>query len=149
MSAVGRAGQETSSNLFIKVTINQLMFPKDGTKQPEDHIKSCETAICIWDLTSDYLEKGERNLEFYEAVFRPFMFACGGKHIPSILIALDCLSKLFGYKFWGLAIRKSGQDSEGLIALIVETIASCFVGEYTDEQIQLQVIKVRFFKQRP
>ena len=111
------------------------MNPKDGHKPGEDFLVACESAIAS-------LEQPQRDIQYYENVFKPFMLACSGMHTNSILLSLDCLGKLFGYKFWNNTIKNAGQDTEGLVGLIIETVSSCFAGEHTDEKIQLQVIKV-------
>ena len=134
MSA-GAQTQAESSNLFIKVAISELMHPKDGHRPADDFQNACSNAI-------ERLEQAERDMNYYESVFKPFMLACSGSHNPSILLSLDCLGKLFGYKFWNNTIRNAGQDAEGLVGLIIETVSSCFSGEQSDEKIQMQVIKV-------
>jgi brefeldin A-inhibited guanine nucleotide-exchange protein len=52
-----------------------------------------------------------------------------------VVIALDCLGKLISYNY----VSHDPKAMESVVDLICE----CFVGEGTDEKIQLQIIKVR------
>jgi hypothetical protein len=88
------------------------------------------------------LEQKERNSDYYEAIFRPFQAALKQGQQSTTLLALECLAKLFDYDFWDGVARSTSEDSEGLIGNIIETISGCFVGENTDEKIQMLIIKV-------
>jgi hypothetical protein len=121
-----------STHVFIKLAINELVNPKDGSRPSDEMRQVCEEAL-------HYLNVNQRTAVYYQTLFKPFLITCNEhKHTPSILLSLDCLAKLFDYNFW----NQDGSDQEGLIGLIIETISSCFSGEYTDERIQMLVIKV-------
>jgi brefeldin A-inhibited guanine nucleotide-exchange protein len=51
-----------------------------------------------------------------------------------VVIALDCLGKLISYNY----VKDEAKAMEHVVDLICE----CFVGESTDEKIQLQIVKV-------
>jgi brefeldin A-inhibited guanine nucleotide-exchange protein len=55
-----------------------------------------------------------------------------------VVIALDCLGKLISYNY----VSHDPKAMESVVDLICE----CFVGEGTDEKIQLQIIKVHSLK---
>lgn len=51
-----------------------------------------------------------------------------------VVIALDCLGKLISYNY----VTSDPKAMESVVDLICE----CFVGEGTDEKVQLQIVKV-------
>ena len=78
-------------------------------------------------------------------------------------IAIDCLGKLFTYNYWKFAAgvhvehqqqKKQAQetiegesdgDNDGtseMITFVINTICDSFIGENTDDKVQLQIIKV-------
>lgn len=76
--------------------------------------------------------------------FTPFRLACESKSPRIIRTALDCLQKLMAYGHLTgemLAEVEGFPDAMRLIDLIVDTIRTCFIGEQTDEGVQLQIIK--------
>ena len=73
---------------------------------------------------------------YYQDLFRPLHLACQSKLIDPTELALDCLSKLFTYRFWQV------ESNSNLVELIIDTICVSFIGpDTTDERIQTQVIK--------
>jgi hypothetical protein len=51
-----------------------------------------------------------------------------------VVIALDCLGKLISYNYV--------TDDPKAMESVVDLICECFVGEGTDEKVQLQIVKV-------
>lgn len=94
------------------------------------------------------------------AIFKPFQLACQSKDPEVNIIAIDCLGKLFTYNYWKFAsevriekheIKKKDEEEENdgdndgtseMITFVIDTICDTFVGEGTDEKVQLQIIKV-------
>lgn len=93
-------------------------------------------------------------------IFQPFQIACRSNNPELLVIAIDCLGKLFSYNYWkpsfdslhpeNIAIKRSSnpdeedQDAGGtvtMIAFVIDTICDGFSGESTDEKVQLQIIK--------
>ncbi|KAJ3313350.1 guanine nucleotide exchange protein for ADP-robosylation factor [Boothiomyces sp. JEL0838] len=93
------------------------------------------------------------------AIFKPFQLACQSKDPEVNIIAIDCLGKLFTYNYWKFAsevriekheIKKKDEEEEidgdndgtsEMITFVIDTICDTFVGEGTDEKVQLQIIK--------
>jgi brefeldin A-inhibited guanine nucleotide-exchange protein len=119
--------------MFIKVTISHLMNPANNQKVSAQVYQLCEAALY-------HLERNEGTLDYYSAVFKPFQAALNLKQLTSTLLALDCLAKLFDYNFWQQPARTS-IDGDSLIDMIVEAITNTFIGEQTDDKIQMQIIK--------
>lgn len=134
------AEKMNSSIMFIKVTISHLMNPPNSQKVSAQVYQLCETALCNILTNPDHLERNEQTLDYYSAVFKPFQAALNLKQLSSTLLALDCLAKLFDYNFWQQPARTS-VDGDSLIELIVESITNAFIGEQTDDKVQMQIIK--------
>jgi brefeldin A-inhibited guanine nucleotide-exchange protein len=84
-------------------------------------------------------------------VFKPFQLACQSGNPELSTIAIDCLGKLFTYNYWKFAqdvhveVKEGEEDNDGtleMITFVIDTICDTFVGESTDEKVQLQIIKV-------
>ncbi|EDQ86494.1 uncharacterized protein MONBRDRAFT_33770 [Monosiga brevicollis MX1] len=76
--------------------------------------------------------------------FTPFRLACECKSAKVTRTALDCLQKMMAYGHINshmMAEVEGFPDAMRLVDLVVETICKCFVGEATDESVQLQIIK--------
>jgi brefeldin A-inhibited guanine nucleotide-exchange protein len=102
------------------------------------------------------------------AVFKPFQMVCQSGNPELITIAIDCLGKLFTYNYWKFAAgihvehqqqkkshegadEEADNDNDGtseMITFVINTICEGFIGENTDDKVQLQIIKVGslFFK---
>ena len=98
------------------------------------------------------------------AVFKPFQIVCHSGNPELITIAIDCLGKLFTYNYWKFAAgvhvdiqqqkkhpdgasgeEETDGDNDGtseMITFVINTICDSFIGENTDEKVQLQIIKV-------
>jgi hypothetical protein len=58
-------------------------------------------------------------------------------------IALDCLGKFITYNYLGDMENEVAQTQ--VMEKVVDSICDCFIGEETDEKVQLQLVKVRYF----
>lgn len=95
-------------------------------------------------------------------VFKPFQLACQTGIPELVTIAIDCLGKLFTYNYWKFAANihveytakpihpteddSIDNDNDGtseMITFVITTICDTFIGESTDEKVQLQIIKVQ------
>ncbi|CAG8739304.1 15354_t:CDS:2, partial [Acaulospora morrowiae] len=90
-----------------------------------------------------------------DIIFEPFQIACQAKVSPLMITSLDCIGKLFSYNYFiecdtphtpASETKQQGEedknDSEkALIDRAVDVVCDCFVGENTDDQVQLQIIK--------
>ena len=57
-------------------------------------------------------------------------------------IALDCLGKFITYNY--LADIEDEATQSQVMERVVDSICDCFIGEETDEKVQLQIVKVTF-----
>lgn len=55
-------------------------------------------------------------------------------------IALDCLGKFITYNYLGDMENEVAQTQ--VMEKVVDSICDCFIGEETDEKVQLQIVKV-------
>ncbi|KAI9362470.1 hypothetical protein DFJ73DRAFT_620704 [Zopfochytrium polystomum] len=134
--AAGVVGTASSSNVFIKIALDQLSNAKESKRFPalKDAIKEAQTAS----------ESSEMSLDALKVMFHPLRLACQSRQPVLTTIAIDCLGKLFSYGYWSSQsslVAASARDS-GIIADIVETICDAFsMGENTDDKVQLQIVK--------
>ena len=90
-------------------------------------------------------ERKPREDEDADKYFAPFRLACDSRSAKIVSKALDCVQKLMAYGYLRGRRLVTDRDGEGqprqrpLIAVIVDTICAC--KSYTDENVQLQVIK--------
>jgi brefeldin A-inhibited guanine nucleotide-exchange protein len=93
-----------------------------------------------------------------EIILAPFLMACSSTSQTNTTIALDCLGKMISFNY--LPTIEPSRNLEATvntdqttstdgnnkdrtpIERVVMAICACFVGEYTDDRIQTQVIKV-------
>lgn len=61
-------------------------------------------------------------------------------------IALDSLGKFITYNYLADIEDESAQSR--VMERVVDTICDCFIGEETDEKVQLQIVKVGMIKKQ-
>ena len=91
---------------------------------------------------SDGYDSDKNVLVKADKYFLPFELACQSRSPKIISSALDCLQKMIAYGHIIGNAPDSRQPGRKLIDRIVETICGCFIGQPTDEGVQLQIIKV-------
>ncbi|CAF5220620.1 unnamed protein product, partial [Rotaria magnacalcarata] len=79
-----------------------------------------------------------------EKYFLPFELACASNHPRMVDTALDCLQKLLLHGHLIGSATDPIDPSKLLIDRIVSTICMCFRGVQTEEQVELQIIKVYY-----
>lgn len=100
------------------------------------------------DLTIEALDNPEKSKG--NRVFRPFEIACESGNPDTMIIAIDCLGKLFTYNYWTFVqastnVEELANENDGTsetIAFVINTICDSFQGEGTHERVELQIIKV-------
>ncbi|KAJ3273363.1 guanine nucleotide exchange protein for ADP-robosylation factor [Terramyces sp. JEL0728] len=139
-----------SGDFFIRMSMDML----NGSKE----IRRNETfrkAITVALETLDHPTTAANPL----SIFKPFQLACQSKDPEVNIIAIDCLGKLFTYNYWKFAAevriekqetkkKEDEEDNDGdndgtseMITFVIDTICDTFVGEGTDDKVQLQIIK--------
>ncbi|RVD82023.1 uncharacterized protein DFL_009867 [Arthrobotrys flagrans] len=74
-----------------------------------------------------------------EVVFEPLRLACMTHTTTLVVAALDSIDKLISYGYF--TTNHSSISSTPLIERAIDTIASCFIGDVTDDKVQMQIIK--------
>ncbi|KAK6535031.1 guanine nucleotide exchange protein for ADP-robosylation factor [Arthrobotrys megalospora] len=74
-----------------------------------------------------------------EVVFEPLRLACLTHTTALVVAALDSIDKLISYGYF--TTNHSSISSTPLIERAIDTIASCFIGDVTDDKVQMQIIK--------
>lgn len=155
--------------MFLKSGIERILGDRDIKRRENAQLKlACETA-----LGSSFLRvsetfshafafseelKAEEERETpngnhlpdagtpFEAdrYFLPFELACNSKSPKIVITALDCLQKLIAYGHLTGQRADTSNPERKLIDRIVEAICAPFLGQGTDEDVLLQLIKVSF-----
>lgn len=145
--------QQTSSggDFFIRMSLDLLQNSKEQRRN-EPFRMAIKTALESLDRPQDANPL---------SVFKPFQLACQSGSSELIVIAIDCLGKLFTYNYWKFAAgihvenqkqaKKKDEEEEGdaddndgtseMIAFVIGTICDSFTGESTDDKVLLQIIK--------
>ncbi|KAK6506631.1 guanine nucleotide exchange protein for ADP-robosylation factor [Arthrobotrys musiformis] len=74
-----------------------------------------------------------------EVVFEPLRLACMTHTTTLVVAALDSIDKLISYGYF--TTNHSSISTTPLIERAIDTIASCFIGDVTDDKVQMQIIK--------
>ncbi|KAI9136456.1 hypothetical protein BKA69DRAFT_1104037 [Paraphysoderma sedebokerense] len=154
-----------STNVFLVMALEKITQHRDTKKLP----KLKEAATSALDTLKKINDNVDANApspvigaHTLRGIFHPFQLACQSKSPALMVIALDCLAKLISYNCLAdgkVSGSSSLKDEEGdidktattttspesddrpIIDIAVETICNCFVGETTDENVQLQIVK--------
>eukprot|EP00054_Salpingoeca_dolichothecata_P019245 m.119519 g.119519 ORF g.119519 m.119519 type:complete len:1767 (+) comp23182_c0_seq1:115-5415(+) len=147
---------------FLKRALQKILSERDTKKSQHTELRSaCEAALEAISAEIDINgaggskevvdanspmppPKAEDKLVNADKYFHPFRLACESKSPRIIRTALDCLQKLMAYGHINgnmLAEVEGFPDAMRLVDLIVDTVCRCFVGDATDEGVQLQIIK--------
>ena len=78
------------------------------------------------------------NADYY---FEPFKLACKVKSTRIVSTSLDSIQKLVAYGHLRGDIADPNNPEQPLANTIVDTICECFIGQQTEENVQLQIIK--------
>lgn len=158
LSMSSRSHGGVNANIAIlKSSFESLIQMKDIMKKHQDIVQKASTTI-------ELLKKGEMPPE--DIIFQPLkMVCCGDTSTQAKILALDCLGKIFTFNIFTEAIyidddritsEQQGNDQDldpsndsatpkGKILLIeaaILAVNSTFIGEGTDSQLELQIIKV-------
>ncbi|KAF3926043.1 hypothetical protein ABW20_dc0108730 [Dactylellina cionopaga] len=74
-----------------------------------------------------------------ELVFEPLRLACLTHTTALAVTSLDSIDKLISYGYF--TTSPSSSASTPLIERAIDTIAACFIGDVTDDKVQMQIIK--------
>lgn len=146
-----------TKEMFITRALEKILKDKDVRRKDNIELKkACEAAL---EEIKKELKDDEKNEETSSALplprdsaelstsiaaekyFEPFALACKCKSPRIVVTSLDCIQKLIAYGHLTGNVVDPQNEDRLLIDRIVETICKCFVGEHTDENVQLQIIK--------
>ncbi|KAF0477927.1 Sec7-domain-containing protein [Gigaspora margarita] len=139
----------SSSTVFIINALKNIGASKEGRrnkKLKESVNKALES------IKEDSEESSNADI-----IFEPLQAACKTRVIALMTTALDCIGKLFSYNYLieanGTYISENVDDidessketqdesKKPLVDRAIDTVCDCFVGENTDDKVQLQIIK--------
>ena len=87
------------------------------------------------------LDSIQLNFQENDQVFLPLLLICQGNHEASILIVLDCFTKIFECTF----TLYDHNDFYKMSDIIIDILTVCFKGKKTEESIQIEIIRVKIF----
>ncbi|CAF1321481.1 unnamed protein product [Adineta steineri] len=137
--------------MFLKRALEKILNEKDIKKSQYQQLKrACETALTsvTKDIQTSHanessiLPSTNQQTINAEKYFLPFELACASNHPRIVDTSLDCLQKLLLHGHLLGSVADPIDPSKLLIDRIVSTICMCFRGVQTEEQVELQIIKV-------
>jgi brefeldin A-inhibited guanine nucleotide-exchange protein len=140
-----------NNDMFLKRALEKLLNEKDIKKSQYQQLKrACETALASVNKDirtsqvneSSVLPSTNQQSINAEQYFLPFELACASNHPRMVDTSLDCLQKLLLHGHLLGTVADPIDPSKLLIDRIVSTICMCFRGVQTEEQVELQIIKV-------
>ncbi|XP_039591386.1 brefeldin A-inhibited guanine nucleotide-exchange protein 2-like [Polypterus senegalus] len=137
-----------TKTMFLSRALEKILFDKEVKRSQHAQLrKAC--LIALDEIKIELQNQGDSSIVLPKASFieadkyiLPFELACQSKSARVVSTSLDCLQKLIAYGYITGNAPDSGTPGKRLIDRIVETICNCFLGPQTDEDVQLQIIKV-------
>ncbi|ULU14362.1 hypothetical protein L3Y34_016702 [Caenorhabditis briggsae] len=153
--STGSSTKKSIGNMFLRSGIEKILADKDIKKKENLQLKkACDNALEEIKLaeeqagtTSSSSSNGEHLPDATGALieadryFLPFELACNSKNPRVVITALDCLQKLIAYGHLTGRGPDTSNPERKLIDRIVEAICAPFLGQGTDENVLLQLIK--------
>eukprot|EP01137_Pigoraptor_chileana_P033942 Opistho-2@25725 len=140
--------QANTTNMFLTRALQKILGEKETKRAQHLNLReACEHALA--DIKHDIeanegkgqTESSAINYSNADKYFRPFELACQSKNPRIICTSLDCLQKLIAYGHLRGSTYDEADPSKRLLDFVIDTICNCFVGDQTDEGVQLQIIK--------
>ncbi|KAJ1982293.1 guanine nucleotide exchange protein for ADP-robosylation factor [Dimargaris verticillata] len=128
-----------SVHFFIVNDLEKLLKTKEGRRDRK--LKDALTAAL------EALKQPPAGGALTDQLMEPLRLACQTESPPVVITALDCIEKLISYRFFEQTFgalptpASPGSASPGILDQLVDMVCDCFVGEVTDEKVQLQVVK--------
>ncbi|KAH8809148.1 hypothetical protein F5884DRAFT_395650 [Xylogone sp. PMI_703] len=125
-----------SSIVFVVSALEAIAASKDAHKN-----KTLTDAV---QKAINGIKENESQLPDPEIIFEPLQLATQSGSIPVTTTALDCIGKLISYSYFSVPADPNADkeaDRKPLIERAIDTICSCFQGETTPVEIQLQIVK--------
>ncbi|CAG8451027.1 12392_t:CDS:10 [Ambispora gerdemannii] len=148
----------SSTTVFINNALETINTSREGRRKgklKDSLVKAIDFAHV--ELTIKKYNTFEKTNDSSDAciIFEPLQLACQTRTTSLMITALDCIGKLISYNYlierpvpWSPDLGNEKEPGtttrvikQPLSERIVDTICECFVGEYTDDKVQLQIIK--------
>lgn len=143
--------KKSIGNMFLRSGIEKILADKDIKRKENLQLKkACDNALEELKAAEEQNGSTSTNGEylpdasaFIEAdrYFLPFELACNSKSAKIVITALDCLQKLIAYGHLTGRGPDTSNPERKLIDRMVEAICAPFLGQGTDEQVLLQLLK--------
>ncbi|KAK9475476.1 uncharacterized protein V1510DRAFT_409312 [Dipodascopsis tothii] len=130
-SGSGAATGTLSSMVFVHKALETVSATKDGRRGPLQ--ASLKKAL-----------DGIKDSSVQPAtIFEALRLATLTNNSDIKVVALDCIGKLFSFSYFVGTISDGGEDRRPakLVDFAVETVCDCFKADYTEERVELQIIK--------
>ncbi|CAL2028511.1 unnamed protein product [Caenorhabditis brenneri] len=143
--------KKSIGNMFLRSGIEKILADKDIKRKENLQLKkACDNALeelkaaeeqnGSTSTNGEYLPDASTLIEA-DQYFLPFELACNSKSAKIVITALDCLQKLIAYGHLTGKGPDTSNPERKLIDRIVEAICAPFLGQGTDEQVLLQLLK--------
>ncbi|ORX51959.1 Sec7-domain-containing protein [Hesseltinella vesiculosa] len=124
----------TSSNVFVINALDKIANTKEArkNKQLKEAIQQAQEAL----KKNDARQQGETRSTL---ILNALQMAIDTRSVNLMTTALDCLGKFITYNYLGDMENEQAQTQ--VMEKVVDGICDCFIGEETDEKVQLQLVK--------
>ncbi|KAI7852796.1 hypothetical protein BDC45DRAFT_570702 [Circinella umbellata] len=128
------SSQATSSAVFVLNALDKIANTKEGRKN-KNLKEIVQNAQNMLKTGEDPPEGQTRSTVILSAL----QTAIDTRSANLMTIALDCLGKFITYNY--LADIEDEATQSQVMERVVDSICDCFIGEETDEKVQLQIVK--------
>nr|CAB3222754.1 brefeldin A-inhibited guanine nucleotide-exchange protein 1 [Phallusia mammillata] len=136
-------------SMFLTRALERILADKELRRSQNAQLKkACKSALddikqdLEHDSPGDGPPKSPYTIIEADRYFLVFEMACKSKSPSIVTAALDCLQKMIVYGILVGNAPDSSAPGKRLIDRVIDAICQCFSGIQTDEQVQLQIIKV-------
>eukprot|EP00123_Amoebidium_parasiticum_P018334 comp24173_c0_seq5/m.44182 comp24173_c0_seq5/g.44182 ORF comp24173_c0_seq5/g.44182 comp24173_c0_seq5/m.44182 type:complete len:1700 (-) comp24173_c0_seq5:573-5672(-) len=133
-----------SQHMFLVRGLQKILDEKEIKRHTQAR-KECQKVL---DEIKAEVTKAEANggdvsdgIVDADKYFHAFQLACATKNPKIQCVALDAIQKLLAYGYLHGAGPDPNDPSQWLIDAIIDAICGCFVGDFTDQTVALQIIK--------
>ncbi|KAK6542923.1 guanine nucleotide exchange protein for ADP-robosylation factor [Orbilia ellipsospora] len=119
------------NTVFIVQTLETIAASRDARRRADLAEATRRALEALRDMAPDAPDP--------ELVFEPLRQACLTHTTALVVTSLDSIDKLISYGYF--TTTPSSTATTPLIERAIDTIAGCFIGEITDDKVQMQIIK--------
>ncbi|EPS35263.1 hypothetical protein H072_11451 [Dactylellina haptotyla CBS 200.50] len=119
------------NTVFIVQTLETIAASRDARRRADLAEATRRALEALRDMAPDAPDP--------EIVFEPLRLACLTHTTTLTVTSLDSIDKLISYGYF--TTSPSSTTTTPLIERAIDTIAACFIGDVTDDKVQMQIIK--------